>query len=81
MYNYHLTLNNVTLLNACYIHKFTQEDKFDSVIKFGILNNKQNSLTSFRGEKKFGHVKFNETTLYCQWIGQILKMITFLTHN
>jgi hypothetical protein len=31
-----------------------QENKFDSVIKFGILNNKQNLLTSFRGEKKFG---------------------------
>lgn len=45
IFNYHLTLDNVTLINTCYIHKYMQEHKFDSVIKFGILNNKLNLLT------------------------------------
>jgi hypothetical protein len=44
-----------------------QENKFDSIIKFGILNNKQNLLTLCGGEKKFKQVQWNNLILSMDW--------------
>jgi hypothetical protein len=85
IFNYHLTINNVTLINICFIHvtytKFMQEHKFDSDIKFRILNNKLNLLTLSRGEKAFKHLRTMKQPYTVNGFGQILNMMTFLTHN